>query len=605
MRKVDDKMFVLGRTNTKEVYLISQSAPFLTSEYLMIEDLQHGNVPVEVFDTFAYPMVVSSVLPEGTAVEFLNVMNINATKPVFLAKASVLPNLTTPITPASKVRKPSFDEVEDILIVADPDKSFTIGVIEGTSHMYDELPSHLQNVAPGWRHGAIPQSAVPFFLDFHKFREYPHIGMFGSSGSGKSFGLRVLEEEMMNCSIPALSFDPHMESVFERPISGLSPEQQRNYRERYEVFHIGKNVGIRFVELELDELVHLFSFVGALSEPQRAALEALYEKGDTLSYLKQRISDLKVAFEENDKPQNKRGSLTQEQEMLYTKYRNRVSGASTLQALSWKLDALEHTNIFDGDVSEVERAIRQRKLAVIRGDVRRLQMLSSYIIKKFYHKRRVYQDAREQGKEAEYFPMFFVIVDEAHNFAPKQQPSPIKNVLRTVALEARKYGVFLLMVTQKPDSLDDVIVAQLNTKIIYRLNTADEMEIVKKETNLREEEVRKLPDLPSGSCFISSPILPKTFSISFRTTFSDPPNTKDPFEELNQFSVSADREDLASFLLTKKQVVATKMAELHKEVNQQFPQVYNIKDISDTLNDLVRSGKFKKEQTPMGVIYRN
>lgn len=597
-------MFVLGRTNTKEIHLISQDTAFIMNEYLMVEDLIHGSIPVEVVSTFALPMVVPSVLPEGSAVEFLNVLKIDATKPVFLAKAIVLKTLATPIMPTSKVRKPAFDEIKNILIHANPKDGFTLGTIQGTTQLQEQLPVELQNVAPRWENKqAVHQNGVPFFLDHHKFREYPHIGLFGTSGSGKTFGMRVIEEEIMKFAIPTLSFDPHMESVFDRPMAGLTKEQQMNYKGRYEIFYIGKNVGVRFSELSLAELVHLFEYVGALSEPQKAALESLYEKGDTIAYLKQKITDLKTAFEEYEKPKKEQDTLTPTQEQLYARFRNRVSGSATLQALSWKLDSLENTEIFNGDVLEVERALKQRKLCVIRGDIKRLQMLSSYMVKKFYKQRRAYQDARERGIEEEYFPMFYVVMDESHNFAPKHGFSPIGNVLKTIALEARKYGVFLVMVTQKPDALDETIVAQLNTKIIYRLNTASDMDMVKKETNLTDEEVQKLPDLLSGSCFVSSPILPKTFAVRFRTTFTESPNTKDPYQELDQFSVNQNQEELANYLEGKLPIHLNKIAMLHSEANQVLTGNYSVQDISDTLKQMATNGKVVEKRSPFGLIY--
>lgn len=597
-------MFVLGRTNTKEIYLISQENPFTMNEYLIVDDIMHGSVQVEVITTFALPMVVASVLPDGCAVEFLNVLNIDGTKPVFMAKAAILKTLSTPIMPTSKVRCPSFEEIEKILIHANPKDSFTLGVIEGTTQLQEQLPEHLQNVAPGWANKrAIQQNGVPFFLNYRKFREYPHIGIFGTTGSGKTFGMRVIEEEIMKFSIPALSFDPHQESVFDQSMAGLTPEQEKNYKGKYEIFYIGKDVGIRFVELNLDELIHLFEFVGALSEPQKAALEALYEKGDTLAFLRQKITDLKVAFEEYEKPKREQDKLTPSQEELYAKYRNRVSGASTLQALSWKLDSLDNTQIFDGDVVGVEKALKQRKLAVIRGDIRRLQMLSSYIVKKFYKKRRKYQDAREIGMEEEYFPMFFVILDEAHNFAPRGRFSPIGNVLKIIALEARKYGVFLVPATQKPDQLDETLVAQINTKIIYRLKTSSEMEMARKEMGLTDEEVEKLPNLLSGSCFVSSPIYPKTFAVRFRTTFTESPNTKDSFQELDQFCVAQDQEELSNFLYGKLPLNSGKIVSIHTEVNRALKGTYSVQDIQDVLDMMATGGKITKKNSPFGAMY--
>lgn len=601
------QMLVFGKTDVKTVFIASQDRAFRLNEYLMIEDIQHGNLPAEVVDTFAYPKVARSVLPEGCAVEFLEEMKMDPKKPLYIAKADVLVPLVTPVTPASVVRKAEFREVRDILIQTEPRRGFSLGVIEGTEQMQGELPQELANVSPLWGGGqAKEQKGVPFFLDFHRLREYPHFEIIGTTGSGKTFGMRVIEEELMRFKFPALVFDPHQESEFKRNVKGLPKELECDFSDRYEVFYVGRDVGIRFVDLRLDELVHLFEFVGPLTEPQKAALEALYEPGDTLAYLKQKVVDLKTAFEEHEKKKRfELIQLTQEQEELYARYKNRVSGAATLQALSWKLNSLENTQIFNSDVEKVERAIKSRKLAVIRGDVFRLQMLSSYIIKKFYKKRRLYQDARERGVEREFFPMFFIIMDEAHNFAPKNQFSPTGNVLKTIALEARKYGVFLVMVTQKPNALDETIMAQLNTKIVYRLHSKGDLDLIQKETNLTEEEMKRLPHLPSGSCFVSSPILSKNFAVRFRTTFTEPPNTEDPFEELDWFTSESDDEGLMDILLDYLPIHSRKLVEIHSEVNSKLSKKYSINDIKDTLEKMAVSGKIVKKASPFGDIYES
>jgi hypothetical protein len=41
------------------------------------------------------------------------------------------------------------------------------------------------------------QRDIPYILDLKSMHQYPHIGVFGGSGSGKSFGLRVVLEELM------------------------------------------------------------------------------------------------------------------------------------------------------------------------------------------------------------------------------------------------------------------------------------------------------------------------------------------------------------------------------------------------------------------------
>lgn len=598
-------MYVIGKTGLRDLYLVSNKEAFRINEYLMIEDPEHKDVACEVIDTFTLPMAVPEVFPEGCSPEFLPALNIKKEEKLFMAKVKVLKTIRTPIQTASSVRKPAFKEVEHFLLQADPEDSFHLGVILGTEDLQDELPADISNLAPLWKNKkAVNQEGVPFILDYREQRVYPHIGLFGTSGSGKSFGLRVMCEELMAKQIPGIAFDPHFELNFARPMKGLTEDKIMDYSDRHEAFYIGKDIGITFTELNLDELSHLLLYVGSLSEPMRGALSVLYEKGDSLAHFKKKITDLKEAFEEMEKPKKDQEQLSADVVRLYEANKKKVSGAQTLQALSWRVDALENTNIFNGDVSGAEKAIKKGKLAIIRGDLFKLQMISSYVLNKFYKKRRNYQDAREKGMEiSEFFPMFFVIVDEAHNFAPKHDANPTKTILKTIAQEARKYGVFEIFCTQKPNALDDTILAQLNTKIIYRLNTASDMEMVQKETNLTEPEVQTLPDLPSGYCFVSSPTLAKTFAVRFRTTFTESPHVVDPFEE---FQVELGKQSVYSLdtvLLDFLPLKTTKLATVHADIEAKAKTKVSIKEITDTLNRMHKQGDIKQKKSPMGIEY--
>lgn len=606
MSQSNDNMYVIGKAGLRQVYLISDKKAFRINEYLMVQNSEYGELTIEVIDTFTLPMAVPEAFPEGCHPEFLEAFGIDKTKPMYMAVAKVLKSIRTPIESGASVRKPNFSEVEELLLQADPKDSFHMGVILGTEDLQSELPKEISNISPLWKNKrAVHQEGVPFVFDYREQRVYPHIGLFGTSGSGKSFGLRVLCEELMRKNIPGLAFDPHFELNFNRPMAGLDKEQQVDYTGKHQSFYIGKDIGITFSELSFDELVHLFDFVGSLTEPQVGALEAIYEKGDVLAHLKAKIVDLKSAFETMEKPQKEQEELTAQQSLLYARLKNKVSGAKTLQALSWKLDSLEGTGVFDGNVNGAEKALKSGKLTIIRGNMKHLQMISSYILKKFYKKRRAYQDAREKGLETQdFFPMFFAIVDEAHNFAPKGEFNPTKKILRTIAQEARKYGIFEVFCTQKPNALDETILAQLNTKIIYRLNTSSDMEMVEKETNLTPLEVKTLPDLPSGYCFVSSPILAKTFAVRFRTTFTESPHVVDPFEEFQEMYEMNRTTGLSDILKEFLPIKSTKIPRIQGDINAKANKVVPIQEIIEELDKMCLNGMIDKKTSMMGVEYK-
>ncbi|MDW3453738.1 DUF87 domain-containing protein, partial [Escherichia coli] len=84
------------------------------------------------------------------------------------------------------------------LISTSTDKGLVIGAIKNTDNLYsgasDDLKSLYKTHEDG---GSIDQFELPMIFDLWKMKDYPHIGVFGGSGSGKSYGLRVILEELM------------------------------------------------------------------------------------------------------------------------------------------------------------------------------------------------------------------------------------------------------------------------------------------------------------------------------------------------------------------------------------------------------------------------
>jgi hypothetical protein len=67
----------------------------------------------------------------------------------------------------------------------------------------------------------------------------------------------------------------------------------------------------------------------------------------------------------------------------------------------------------------------------------------------------------------------FLIVDEAHNLIPAQQKSRVEDAIReqfrTVVAEGRKFGLFLIIVTQRPDKIDPFVLSECENAAIMRL----------------------------------------------------------------------------------------------------------------------------------------
>lgn len=609
------KLYVVGKTDEREVFVASLHRAFALNEYLIVDDIEHDSPVGEIIETTAYDEVTDETFSSQSGIKLsldkLYDYDKLDKKKVYIGKLKLLKEYHTPIVPHSELKLPSFYEIGDLLINTSTGKGFTLGVINGTKSLYDKLPLELKKIAPLYENRKIvEQNAVPFLLDFRSFKEYPHMGFFGGSGSGKTFGLRVACEEIMQKGIPAIAFDPHFEFDFSEAMDGLPHEQRFPYKGKYELFQVGENVGINFAELSTSEILSLLEFIGDLTQPMRGAIETLHEKNDSFTTLSARINNLKKAFENMEKKAHERENLSSEASVLYAKYRDKVAGAMTLQGVSWRLDQLEKTGLFKNDVKLIENALLNRRLAVVRGSQMHLKMIASYLIGKMYRKRRNYKDWQQKNpnrqdtsNRPQAFPPFFIVTDEAHIFAPNGKSSnPTKQILREVAQEARKYGVIEIFGTQRPALLDTTITAQLNTKVIFRTGIKEDMEMIEKETNLNADQVKRLPELSSGNAFISSATLSKTMYVRFRTTKTASPHEENPFDELDDFK---NNDKLKSLLKELLPLSNTTIQNVHSEINQKMGKMIQIKEIQDALDEMAVHGEILKEQSVFGFRYNS
>jgi DNA helicase HerA-like ATPase len=72
----------------------------------------------------------------------------------------------------------------------------------------------------------------------------------------------------------------------------------------------------------------------------------------------------------------------------------------------------------------------------------------------------------------------FVVIDEAHNIAPEESVTevgrPTLEILVRIAMEGRKYGLFLILVTQRPARVNSNLMSQCDNLVLMKMsNPAD------------------------------------------------------------------------------------------------------------------------------------
>lgn len=73
-----------------------------------------------------------------------------------------------------------------------------------------------------------------------------------------------------------------------------------------------------------------------------------------------------------------------------------------------------------------------------------------------------------------------IVYEEAHNYIPRNRPSTAKLSVERIAKEGRKYGVSLIVVSQRPSELSETVLSQCNNFISLRVTNPDDQNYVKK-----------------------------------------------------------------------------------------------------------------------------
>ncbi|WP_350343713.1 ATP-binding protein [Proteinivorax tanatarense] len=590
-------MQVVGETTQLQVWVATEKRKIRINEILIIEDKDLGNLRGEVVETLSYnpfiPLNINGALVESNVIESLSQLGYDiGGSEINIAKVNLFHEAPYPVTTGCKVRVPEFFEVEDLILFGSKEEGLVLGEIKSTQGMYKSLPKHLKGIAKVDDNGEVSQKGVPFIFPIKEMHQYPHIGIFGGSGSGKSYGLRVLLEEVMKHKIPMLIFDPHYEMEF---------KGDKRYQTSYTLASLGSDVGVEFSNLNTRDLINLLGASHTLSESMINAIEVMHQRNDSLLSFTQRIEGVVTALELGKNGLEKVDLDATDDPQKVQRLRNLLEQygslpLSSIKGLQWRLKRLENAGLFTQDTEKIELGILSGKSVVIQGPVWLLGVFATYVMGYFYHKRRQFKDKSSD----KFYPPFVIVTDEAHNFAPKGYDSPSKSVVKEIAQEGRKYGVFLMLATQRPTLLDETVTAQLNTKLIFRTVRGTDIATLREETDLTERECKRLPYLRSGDVFLSSAIFGRTIAARIRMAYTESPFSLNPFDELREMSSLNDKE-----LYKKVEPFLPITSADFTDVLKKIEGINSMEELTKVLENLSEKGYIIEEKTPFGQSYKD
>ncbi|MCY7276175.1 MAG: DUF853 family protein [Phormidesmis sp. CAN_BIN44] len=337
--------------------------------------------------------------------------------------------------------------------------------------------------------------AVPIVLDVKELVS-THMAILAGTGSGKSYTAGVLVEELLSPHNRAavLILDPHGEYGTLTEMRGHPAFQDPDgYSPKVKVL-TPDDIRIRVSSLDYSDILTLLP---EMSDRQQSILNKAYrllqkhKKGD----YRWGIQDLIAAVREADVQEDDEGNLKQ---------------GSSAPALEWKLERLERSDYFH----TFEHTVSPKDLFEP-GQVTVLQMneisqdeqqvICAAVLRQSNQARMNTHRGLTESSDENYLPYpVFILIEEAHRFAPAHEPSRCKAVLRTILSEGRKFGVGIGLITQRPGKIDSDVLSQCMSQFIMRIVNPVDQESLKHGVEAAGRDLLKeLPALTKGQVIVS------------------------------------------------------------------------------------------------------
>jgi DNA helicase HerA-like ATPase len=300
-----------------------------------------------------------------------------------------------------------------------------------------------------------------------------HVCILSKTGGGKSYCSGALVEEFMKHNVTVCVIDPHGEYATMRKKGTIKKTHRdfgvkpKGYNDKIVEFATDTNLNkharpLKFTLHNLDarEILGLTNTKNVRSylTMLRRAIDALRDAKENFS-----ITDIIAILEANNEPS---------------------SGA-----LITELEYLNEIEVFAEQGTKIDELIQKGKTTIInlRGTPPDMQEL---IVNRIGN---ALFELRKVGK----IPPMMLVVEEAHNFCPQQGQVACSKVFRTIASEGRKFGLGLLVISQRPAKVDKNVLSQCNTQIILKVNNPNDLKAIASSieglTEGMEDEIQRLP----------------------------------------------------------------------------------------------------------------
>ncbi len=440
---------IVGKTSTKEFLFRAYSDNIKRLDFVAVKNQNDAWVLCQI-DNIEYH-------PDGRIIAKTNVLGYR--------ENGILMSLKMPLKPDSLVYSADEDLIKDVLSM--DEEGAYIGVLEANENVGVKL-----NI----------ESLIS-----------KHMAVLATTGSGKSYAVGVIVEELLEKNIPVVILDPHGEHNSFRypndnerelalmPKFGIKPKS-------YDVVEYSPDprvnpnaLPLRFEDKNLDsyDLLQMFA-----TKPSSAQISVLYGA----------IKDLKGL--------NKDYTLDDIINMV----------ANSESTAKWNvismLEYIKDMGIFSKKYTPISKLLKNGRATTInmRGVAPEIQSLVAYkVVEELFEKRKMNR-----------IPPFFLIVEEAHNFIPEKEVTKSSKILRTVASEGRKFGMGLCVITQRPARIDKNVLSQCNTQLILKITNPNDLKAISYAEGMTQGIENEIKNLNPGRGIIVGKEIPLFVKIRVR-----------------------------------------------------------------------------------------
>jgi len=125
------------------------------------------------------------------------------------------------------------------------------------------------------------------------------------------------------------------------------------------------------------------------------------------------------------------------------------------------------------------------------------------------------------------FPIV-IVLEEAQNYISEKNESVAKTVFERIAREGRKYGISLIVCSQRPSELSKTVLSQCNSFVIHRLQNPEDQKYVRGLVSSANSDIlEQLPIIPQQHAIITGDCVRTPIQVRIDNV-NPTPNSHDP-----------------------------------------------------------------------------